>query len=610
MKFQAPSLESQYRHVYVVESRDWWNASGRAFDPSLDLVLTYDFGLCHEIRRAGGRAFYADYLLAPEVMQVNNFLTYDFFRRWFLDDEGRDIFTERGIPFGFSFRLDIWNDLVFATRTRLCLDVIASLSRSTLSIGTHLGLFEKLATEMHLEFNRLAPPVIRAKPEYSFPIHRWMDEKVRSKKFRHRIKPAIAAIAARVRDLWERLSPNETPVVFIQEYYPTKDILQRLQSDKRLRVLLAQYSWAPGLLKFFRERPIAQRKDPEKYQGRAAELFAEFRRKRAARFVLSTGADFSEGIFSVIEHRIRGQLAEALATLDSVLLALDRISPKLQVMISNIGRVHGLVDAVCRNRGIPSYLIINGMLAHAYLDEAKYADVINAYSESIRDNYFRGMGNVICLGDPRMDTYVNSPRRELQREKPTIVIGASGYNNTNLGSYVAVEFEFLHDVLTALDTLRKNGVELKAIIKVRDNGYREQYKAFTQEYFGELAPVIIEGVPIRQILEQADFYVSIYSQTLFEASCLGVPAVYFKKDTEILFAPFDENSELVTVDTVPELVGAIEDFRAGNDRFDAFLRREVMEKYIGPLDGRNLERNLEYIEKLLFACCEQGRSQP
>ena len=34
-------------------------------------------------------------------------------------------------------------------------------------------------------------------------------------------------------------------------------------------------------------------------------------------------------------------------------------------------------------------------------------------------------------------------------------------------------------------------------------------------------------------------------------------------------------------------------------RYDAFLDRTVMEKYIGFLDGRNLDRNLEFIYELL-----------
>ena len=48
-----------------------------------------------------------------------------------------------------------------------------------------------------------------------------------------------------------------------------------------------------------------------------------------------------------------------------------------------------------------------------------------------------------------------------------------------------------------------------------------------------------------------------------------------------------------------DLSRAINDFQNNHPRFDAFLDRKVMEKYIGPLDGKNLERNLDFIYELL-----------
>jgi hypothetical protein len=75
--------------------------------------------------------------------------------------------------------------------------------------------------------------------------------------------------------------------------------------------------------------------------------------------------------------------------------------------------------------------------------------------------------------------------------------------------------------------------------------------------------------------------------------------LYYKKDNEVLNPPFDGKSELVTVGNVDALVEAIEDFRRGDGRFHAFLQRSVMEKYIGPLDGGNLERNLNFIYDFL-----------
>jgi CDP-glycerol glycerophosphotransferase (TagB/SpsB family) len=235
-----------------------------------------------------------------------------------------------------------------------------------------------------------------------------------------------------------------------------------------------------------------------------------------------------------------------------------------------------------------------------FLDESKYATVINSYSVSIKDNYFRGMNNVVCLGDPRMDLYVReTPSRKINRQTPTVTIGTSAYSPIDLNSFVAVEFEFMHDVLSALKIIKEQGATIRIVIKVRANGYREQYQNFVHEYFPGLVDEILDTVPMNKVLEQTDFYISLYSQTLFEASCLGIPCLYYKNDCEILDPPFDGNSELVTVSNVNDLIAAIIDFQSGHERFCSFLERAVMEKYIGPLDGKNLERNLDFIRQIL-----------
>ena len=109
-----------------------------------------------------------------------------------------------------------------------------------------------------------------------------------------------------------------------------------------------------------------------------------------------------------------------------------------------------------------------------------------------------------------------------------------------------------------------------------------------------------------EVLQKSDFYISIYSQTLFEASCLGIPAVYYKKDNEIKDPPFDAKSELVTVSNVEDMQQAFYDFQNGDKRYDEFLSKEVMEKYVGPLDGKNLERNLDFIHTLLNKSTQEG----
>jgi CDP-glycerol glycerophosphotransferase (TagB/SpsB family) len=134
---------------------------------------------------------------------------------------------------------------------------------------------------------------------------------------------------------------------------------------------------------------------------------------------------------------------------------------------------------------------------------------------------------------------------------------------------------------------------------VRANGSKTQYLQFTQEYFPGLVAEIVDVAPMRTVLNASDLFVSIYSQTLFEASCMGIPVIYYRVGDVFKYPPFDGQAELVTVDTVSGLEEALEDFRVGSDRFAPFLDRAVMSQYVGPLDGRNLERNLQHVYDML-----------
>jgi hypothetical protein len=271
------------------------------------------------------------------------------------------------------------------------------------------------------------------------------------------------------------------------------------------------------------------------------------------------------------------------------------------VYIANIGLVNCLLLDYCTKNGIPSYFILNGLLLHTYHEEDTSGITwINSYGESIKKNYFNGAENIVCLGDPRMDAYINdiSPKK-INYSQPTMLIGAGGYSPIDLNSYAAAEFDFLYDILRAFRILQKQGSKFKIVLKVRSNGYIDQYRNFITEYFDDLPVDVFDTIPFSQLLVKADFYISIYSGTLFEASCLGIPALYYKKDTEVLIAPYDGKSELVTASSVDELVEKIGMFYSSDPIYTPFRDRRVMEKYIGPLDGCNVQRNMDFIYSLL-----------
>ena len=581
-----------YRKIIIADSRDWFNDLSVDYSIKCDLVLTYDFGLKEKIEQLGGCVMYIDCLVDRDIMQDNNFRVYRFFGAWHLDEKGSDVFSYKGIAFGFALRLYFWTDYLFYARCRLCLSQLKGWSYKEILVGTSDGVAKTILRRLGIAFSEISPPTARQHEQYYFPIQSWMASRIDRRGIKAYLVKKTTYAIANIRAVCDSIVRlwSEKPLVFIQIYHPTQEIYEKLRSDDRIRVVT---SMATRDAPWGRFVPIGG--ENAKFAKEADDLLIDAQARLGRDLVLSTGDNIASEAYEVIFGALRGKLARILRELDSVISYLDRNPVNLVVLIANIGPVATLVDAVCKSRGVPSFLIINGLLGPAFCDESKYATMINSYSENIKNTYFNGMGNIVCLGDPRMDVYKPVLRRQVQPGVFRVCIGASGHNNIDLNSYLAVEFEFLNDVLRGLVGVKTEGVNLEVTIKVRANGYKAQYVAFCREYFPGVVRRVTDERPFANVLKVCDCYISIYSQTLFEASCMGIPAIYYRKDREILDAPFDGRSELVTVDTAEELTRAVLDARLGDSRFSAFLDRSVMEHYVGPLDGGNLQRNLAII---------------
>jgi hypothetical protein len=594
-------FKEKYRNLYLVDTLDMWGEFSDSYDSNLDLVLTYDLALKLKIEALFGEVYYIDHLVEQSEMHQNNFVVYDFFAKWHLDAQGNDLFVYKGVDFGFSFRLEFWNDYISYMRVYFCLSKVREIDCHKFYASTYDQNILDVISRLGLSATIVDPK--GSGSGYFFPIAQWMNEQIRPSKLRGALYAArsiVTALYGSLTQYVDRLCIRKPKYsVFLQEYHPTKEILRALRADDEIRLLLCNFSRGSSFFDKFKERLIPVY-TLRKYSDKQDEIVAHYQSKKAARLVVSDGSDLSDIAYDMIESRVFSVLPKTIATLESCIRYLNNNSLDLAVLIANIGYTATLFDCVCKSKGIPSYLIINGLLGPDYSDESKYASYINSYSQSIKANYFKGMDNVYPLGDPRMDAYaVQDDPKVINRDNPTVVVGASGFNSIDLNSFVSVEFEFIYTVLLGLNQIRTEGQELNVIIKVRPNGYSHQYEKLLSEYFSDFPAVVIDSEPMRNVLERADFYISIYSQTLFEASCLGVPALYFRIDNEIMHSPFDMNSELVTVSSQSELVTAFYDFLEGDRRYDKFLDREVMEKYVGPLDGNNLTRNKEFIYDLL-----------
>lgn len=598
----ASKFNNHFRNIIIVDSKNQWVTDTIKFDVNQDVVLTYDFGLKHEIEAMGGAAYYIDNLCTPSEMQKNNFLASEFFKKWHYDKSGNDIFTVDGVPFGFSFRIEIWSEYLYYVRLRANLEQLKKLKYETVYVGKAEGFVTNILREMEIPFSVLNSSSHIKKMAYFFDVHQYMHDALHKKSIRNFAKDALVKILSNVSfyiDCFSQSKLNQK-TVYAQIYHPTKKIVEHLQQNPNIKVITSSLSVGKGWKKYFVQRliPISGRK--EKFRKQSELLINNFRANRCATICLYDGTDITAGAYSVIERQIERMLTEALRVLICVISYVKKQPINLEIMIANIGLVQTIVDCVLKTKQIPSYLVINGLLSGKFCDEGKYGSFINSYSESIKMHYFDDASNVVCLGDPRMDEYINRAKLgPINRAVPTVSIGTSGFNNIDLISYVAIEFDYIFDILSAFQQIQDEGNTFNLIIKVRPNGVLEQYVAFAEEYFPKLNIEIVREVPISEVLMKTDIYISIYSQTLFEASCLGIPVIYYKKDQEFLDPPFDRRSELVTVHTIAGLKEAFFDFQVNHDRFNAFLEKTVMEKYVGPLDGKNLERNLAFIYDLL-----------
>ena len=595
-------LNNHFRNVFILSSQNDFQGLNVEYNASRDLVLTFDFGLKHQIEEMGGDACYIDFLCDPSEMQKNNFLAAEFFKKWHYAENGYDIFTAQEVPFGFAFRIEIWSEFLYYVRLRANLEQLRKLKYESIYVGEDGSFLKNILHEMTLPFIALDKLESSKKIAYFFDIHQYMHDALHAKNIRALARDLLIKALSSISFYIDSIRPTKLnqKTIYAQIYHPTKKIVANLQKDSDVRVVTSSPATHNGLKKYFLQRLIPIGGNRGKFQTQAERLLNDFRNNRCASLYLSDGTDVTAGAYEVIEQQIQSRVPDALQILDSVVRYIKRHPIHLEVMIANIGFVQTIVDCVLKTKNVPSYLIINGLLSGKFCDDAKYATYINSYSESIKKHYFDSASNVVCLGDPRMDDYIMDIRRTaINRTKPTVCIGTSGFNNVDLISHVAIEFEFMFDILTAFQRIQDEGGIFNIIIKVRPNGVLEQYRAFANEYFPNLTLNIVRETPISEILMGSDLYISIYSQTLFEASCLGIPVIYYKKDKEYLDPPFDEKSELVTAKTVDELKQAFQDFQIGHKRFEPFLNKKVMEKYVGSLDGKNLERNLTFINDIL-----------
>lgn len=585
--------EKTYGTIFIIENRSFWN--GIVADKETDLILCLDFGLKNELENAGYCVEFFDHLVHRSVLDPLNYKTHHFLNNWFKDKQGEDILRYQGIDTGDAHLLLILNEVNYFCHFLFNAIALLHLTyKKLIVVAQNRHLIDSLALlkiqSQEIEINREAP----VQSSYLFPILEWLTEKIERKSVVRELKNKLANLFDYTFRILDPLINRGKQFVYVHRYYPTIEVAKELKKVKDIQLVYNNYS---GLNNVFSERRIHYGTNKNS-TATAAALLENFRLKKIYNWDYD-GYDVSKYLYRIIEKILAERLPSTVNAVNSINKWFKRYKIDLMVPVTTLWIENRLIMKYCQANNVPIFMIINGLLALPFYEDGRDCDYVNCYSESIREQYFYNSPSAVPLGDSRMDKYANLEKKSINYDSPVIVIGTAGYNPIDLNSYLAFEFDFLYDILLNFKMQVEDGRKIKIILKIRGNGYEHLYRSFVDEYFAGLDIRLIQNGSFTEVVQEADLYISTYSQTLFEASCMGIPVIYYKKDTQILNKPFDGDCELVTPVNREELSNAITDFFNHDERFESFKQKEVMEKYIGYLDGRNTKRNADFIVSLV-----------
>ena len=587
------SLKSnKFKNIFIVEDRNYWPVCSFKFNKETDLVLCVDFALKQKLSEEGYFVEFLDHLAESLTLEKLNSDMHNFMNNWYKDNSGLDLLEYKGYNLGDSLLLFLVNDINYFCHYFFNIITLKEIKHENIFIATEDETIIDCLNKLGLAYTKIEGEVQYSNSVYSFPIIRWVKEKTRPS-----LSFKIKNVFANLFDAYFNVIDSfiiKKRAVYIQKYYPTEPIIQHFKNESSLKIILPNYT---GLTHLGKHRRIHYSKCLVPSEV-AQKMIERFRKNRVSNWEAYKHS-MSTYIYEIIDKVIDEHLLIAMNNAESIEKWMKTVNLKLMIPITNLWTTNRLVMQYCFKNEIPVFTIINGQLNTSYYHDAKDSDYVNSYSISIKKNYFKNKSNALPLGDPRMDKYFKITHKEINRNLPTIIIGAAGYDSIDLNSYLAYEFDFLFDILFCISETIKNGRKANVILKVRTNGYVDLYTDFIEEYFCDLNVKIIQKQSFFEIISNADLYISIFSQTIFEASCFGIPVIYYKKDTQFIHEPFNGESELVTAKNISELLEKIHLFYMGSNIFNAFMEKSVLEKYIGPLDGKNTLRNIEFINHFL-----------
>ena len=587
---------NKFNNIFIVENRNDWPICIDICDKKTDLVLCVDFALKNELTKYGYQVEFLDHLINASYLDSINEKTFDFLYNWYKDESGNDLLEFTGIDLGYSFLLFLTSDITLFTRFFFNINALKFLEYHKLYVSCNNIDILNIINKNSLKHDVLNSFNLNKKNTYYFPISKWMNEAIGKDGIKKRIKKIITKSLDYIFFIFDLCQKKSQKNIYIQVYHPTENITQNLLLVKKYKIILDDYV-------FNNKIPLLKQRRIPKFCNKitsidSKKVFELYQKGYKYKWNFEEH-NISNYLYEIVDGIVLKNIDEIIVTTKNIQNYFNRIKLDLMITVTDLWPQNKLLMNFCKNNNIPVYFIMNGLLNTSTSKEGKDSLYVNCYSISCKEDYFINSKNAFPIGDPRMDKYSLIKKKNINRKNPTIVIGAAGYDVLDLNSYLAYEFDFLYDILIAIINSKNDEFKPRIILKIRANGYYNTYVEFINEYFPELNIEIEHDIPFYRVIQNADLYISIFSQTIFEASSIGIPSIYYKKDTQTFYRPFNNECELVTAFDIKSLEEKLSFFINKPSVFNDFLNITTLEKYIGHLDGRNLNRNLVFINQLL-----------
>jgi hypothetical protein len=248
-----------------------------------------------------------------------------------------------------------------------------------------------------------------------------------------------------------------------------------------------------------------------------------------------------------------------------------------------------LLVRVAQSEGIPTFAVNDGFKGDDFTVEDMTADHALAWSESIARNYFgrRTHGDVVVTGNPKGDAQRTvALERRLQGALREVLIGSFTFSPVDIACHRSDAENFLR---AAVAGIRQSERGRDAAIRV---------KLHPADRIDHYAGMIDDGVEfvtdgdVVQMFDDAELYITTYSTSLLEAIATGLPSIYLRINDQRLHAPFsaDDFMERRTARTREDIARLIDDPGGVFRLPPAGERERWIEQYLGPADGRSVER--------------------